>query len=126
MEVASVNYEARRFGLFNRISVAEAKRLCPELVLVRGDNGVNGMQRYRCSKPLPDVLARMLTALLPAGSRIFPPKKESLRARTRAFDARHVHCTAWPQFHARGTALHVENNLYWCGNHGIARREGTG
>ena len=47
MEVAAVNYEARAFGLYNRISVADAKKLCPQLVLVRGDNGVNGMQRYR-------------------------------------------------------------------------------
>ena len=47
MEVAAVNYEARAFGLYNRISVAEALRRCPQLVLVRGDNGVNGMQRYR-------------------------------------------------------------------------------
>ena len=47
MEVASVNYAARARGLFNRISVAEAKRRCPELLLVRGDNGVNGMARYR-------------------------------------------------------------------------------
>ncbi len=49
MEVASVNYEARAFGLFNRISVQEARRLCPEIVLVRGDNDVDGMQRYRSS-----------------------------------------------------------------------------
>ena len=27
--------------------MAEGKRLCPDLVLVRGDNGVNAMQRYR-------------------------------------------------------------------------------
>jgi len=47
MEVASVNYKAREFGLYNRISVAEAKRLCPTLVLVRGDNELNAMQRYR-------------------------------------------------------------------------------
>ena len=47
MEVASVNYVARTFGLYNRISVADARRLCPTLVLVRGDNEVNGMQRYR-------------------------------------------------------------------------------
>ena len=42
MEVAAVNYEARSFGLFNRISVQEALKLCPHLVLIRGDNGVNG------------------------------------------------------------------------------------
>lgn len=47
MEIAAVNYEARAFGLYNRISVVEGQRLCPELVLVRGDNGINGMQRYR-------------------------------------------------------------------------------
>ena len=49
MEVASVNYVAREFGLYNRISVTKAKRMCPGLVLVRGDNGVNGMQRYRAA-----------------------------------------------------------------------------
>jgi DNA polymerase-4 len=49
MEIAAVNYEARAFGLYNRISVAEGVRLCPQLVLVRGDNGVNAMQRYRCA-----------------------------------------------------------------------------
>ena len=49
MEVAAVNYEAREFGLYNRISVAEALRLCPHLVLVRGDNGINAMQRYRAA-----------------------------------------------------------------------------
>ena len=38
MEVAAVNYEARAFGLFNRIMVKDALRLCPDLVLVRGDN----------------------------------------------------------------------------------------
>ena len=47
MEVASVNYIAREHGLYNRISVADARRRCPELVLVRGDNGINAMQRYR-------------------------------------------------------------------------------
>jgi len=46
-QVAAVNYEARAYGLFNRISVEEALRRCPGLVLVRGDNAVNGMQRYR-------------------------------------------------------------------------------
>ena len=49
MEVASVNYAARAFGLYNRILVRDAKALCPGLVLVRGDNGVNGMQRYRAA-----------------------------------------------------------------------------
>jgi hypothetical protein len=47
MEIASVNYEARAFGLFNRISVEEGLRKCPDLVLIRGDNGINAMQRYR-------------------------------------------------------------------------------
>ena len=47
MEVASVNRQSQQFGLYNRISVAEAKRLCPTLVLVRGDNELNAMQRYR-------------------------------------------------------------------------------
>ena len=47
MELAAVNYEARVQGLYNRISVADAKRRCPNLILVRGDNGVNAMQRYR-------------------------------------------------------------------------------
>ena len=39
MEVAAVNYEARAHGLYNRISVVEAKRRCPNIALVRGDNG---------------------------------------------------------------------------------------
>ena len=60
MEVAAVNYEARELGLYNRISVAEALRLCPHLVLVRGDNGINAMQRY---VPLPCTLAHPLFAL---------------------------------------------------------------
>jgi nucleotidyltransferase/DNA polymerase involved in DNA repair len=47
MEIAALNYEARARGLYNRISVEEGLRKCPDLVLVRGDNGVNGMQRYR-------------------------------------------------------------------------------
>ena len=70
MEVAAVNYEARAFGLFNRISVTEAKRLCPGLVLVRGDNGVNGMQRYRlASQAVLRCVMRALDALdaVPAG-----------------------------------------------------------
>lgn len=46
---------------YNRISVAKAKRLCPELVLVRGDNGVNGMQRYR--EAAQGVLRCIMTAL---------------------------------------------------------------
>jgi DNA polymerase-4 len=49
MEIAAVNYEARGFGLYNRISVEEGLRKCPHLMLVRGDNGVNAMQRYRCA-----------------------------------------------------------------------------
>ena len=49
MEIAAVNYEAREFGLFNRISVEEGLRKCPDLILVRGDNGINAMQRYRCA-----------------------------------------------------------------------------
>lgn len=50
MDVAAVNYEARAHGLYNRISVVEAKRRCPNIALTRGDNGDNGdnaMQRYR-------------------------------------------------------------------------------
>lgn len=47
MEIAAVNYEARAFGLYNRISVEEGLRKCPDLLLVRGDNGINAMQRYR-------------------------------------------------------------------------------
>ena len=48
MEVAAVNYKARALGLFNRISVAEARRLCPTLVLVRGDNdGRNSRKHVR-------------------------------------------------------------------------------
>jgi len=61
MEIAAVNYEARAFGLHNRISVAEGVRLCPQLVLVRGDNGVNAMQRYRCAGQA--VLRCVMTAL---------------------------------------------------------------
>jgi nucleotidyltransferase/DNA polymerase involved in DNA repair len=49
MEIAAVNYEAREHGLYNRISLAEGLRRCPSLVLVRGDNEVNAMQRYRCA-----------------------------------------------------------------------------
>ena len=63
MEVAAVNYEAREFGLYNRISVAQALRLCPHLVLVRGDNGINAMQRYR-HVSLPCTLAHPLFALI--------------------------------------------------------------
>ncbi len=47
MEIAAVNYEARAFGLYNRISVAEGLRRCPDIVLIRGDNAINAMQRYR-------------------------------------------------------------------------------
>ena len=49
MEIAAVNYEARAHGLYNRISVEEGLRKCPDLMLVRGDNGINAMQRYRCA-----------------------------------------------------------------------------
>jgi nucleotidyltransferase/DNA polymerase involved in DNA repair len=61
MEIAAVNYEARAFGLYNRISVQEGVRLCPQLVLVRGDNGVNAMQRYR--RAGQDVLRCVMAAL---------------------------------------------------------------
>ena len=65
MEIAAVNYEARAFGLYNRISVAEGKRLCPDLVLVRGDNGVNAMQRYRSAGQA--VLTCVMHSLDPPG-----------------------------------------------------------
>ena len=61
MEVACVNYKAREHGLFNRISVAEARRLCPALVLVRGDNDINAMQRYRSASQA--VLRCIMTGL---------------------------------------------------------------
>src|ERR1700730_744954 len=35
--VASCSYEARRFGVKSAMPVKLAKRLCPELILVRGD-----------------------------------------------------------------------------------------
>jgi len=67
MEVAAVNYEARAHGLFNRISVLEALRLCPALVLVRGDNAVDGMQRYRrAAHGVLRVVMDALTDILPA------------------------------------------------------------
>ena len=37
--------QARKFGLFNRIDVSHALTLCPQLILIRGDNQVNAMQR---------------------------------------------------------------------------------
>jgi DNA polymerase iota len=64
MEVAAVNYEARAFGLFNRISVQEARRLCPHLVLVRGDNGVNGKSANQCT---PSFKAPNVYTLLRSG-----------------------------------------------------------
>lgn len=67
MEVAAVNYPARAYGLYNRISVAEAQKLCPQLVLVRGDNAVNGMQRYRsASHGVLRVVMQCLDTILPA------------------------------------------------------------
>ena len=67
MEVAAVNYEAREYGLYNRIGVSEAQRLCPELVLIRGDNGVNGMQRYRkASHGVLRVVMQCLDPIMPA------------------------------------------------------------
>ena len=67
MEVAAVNYLARNFGLYNRISVKEALRRCPDLVLIRGDNGVNGMQRYRrASHGVLQVVMQCIDALLPS------------------------------------------------------------
>lgn len=61
MEVACVNYAARARGLYNRISVEAARKRCPELMLVRGDNGVNGMQRYRSASQ--QVLRSVMAAL---------------------------------------------------------------
>jgi hypothetical protein len=64
MEVAAVNYEARAFGLFNRISVQEALRLCPQLTLVRGDNFVNGASvDHHLYVDSPAVLTRGPSAL---------------------------------------------------------------
>lgn len=66
-QVAAVNYEARAYGLFNRISVEEALRRCAGLVLVRGDNAVNGMQRYRsASHGVLRVVMQSLDSLVPA------------------------------------------------------------
>jgi DNA polymerase-4 len=66
-QVAAVNYEARAYGLFNRISVEEALRRCPALVLVRGDNAVNGMQRYRsASHGVLRVVMQALDNIVPA------------------------------------------------------------
>ena len=63
-EIAAVNYEARAFGLYNRISVTEGLRRCANLVLVRGDNGINGMQRYRlASQGVLRVIMRSLDAV---------------------------------------------------------------
>lgn len=61
MEIASVNYVARSYGLYNRISVAKAISLCPKIVLVRGDVEVNGMQRYRTKSQ--EVLKCIMRAL---------------------------------------------------------------
>lgn len=64
-EVASVNYAAREHGLFNRITVSEAKRLCPQIVLVQGDNSVDGMQRYRrASQHVLRVIMQELSPLI--------------------------------------------------------------
>ena len=57
MEVAAVNYLARGFGLYNRISVKEALRRCPDLVLVRG-------QRPNPNPTLPEIGARCTAASL--------------------------------------------------------------
>lgn len=40
--VATCNYEARRFGVHSAMASATARRLCPELVIIRPD-----MERYR-------------------------------------------------------------------------------
>ena len=63
MEVASVNYKAREFGLFNRILVTEARRLCPALMLISGGNDINAMQRYR--KASQGILRCIMGALDP-------------------------------------------------------------
>eukprot|EP00929_Paragymnodinium_shiwhaense_P073846 TRINITY_DN37729_c0_g1_i1.p1 TRINITY_DN37729_c0_g1~~TRINITY_DN37729_c0_g1_i1.p1 ORF type:complete len:463 (-),score=71.79 TRINITY_DN37729_c0_g1_i1:75-1463(-) len=100
MEVAAVNYEARKYGLYNRILVADAKRLCPHLVLVRGDNEVNGMQRYRqASQSVLNVIARHLsgkqTQAIPAvvGRRLENPSFDDFYIvfEADATDARTVH-----------------------------------
>ena len=47
MEIAAVNYEARAFGLHNRISVAEGKRLCPDLIMAAAAEHEAAIQALR-------------------------------------------------------------------------------
>lgn len=57
--VASASYEARAFGLRAGMPLGEARRLCPELVVLAGHAPI-----YRCfSEPIFDILSRYAPSL---------------------------------------------------------------
>ncbi|MAG30703.1 MAG: DNA polymerase IV [Deltaproteobacteria bacterium] len=57
--VAAASYEAREFGVYSAMPSVEARRLCPELVFVRGD-----MKRYAMeSRRIFDIFGRFSPAV---------------------------------------------------------------
>ncbi len=51
--IASCSYEARKFGVKSAMPVSLAKRLCPELIIIKGD-----MDSYsKCSNTVTDIIA---------------------------------------------------------------------
>ena len=59
--VATCNYEARKFGIHSAMAAATARKLCPELIIIRPD-----MDKYRqASRQIHEIFKRYTSVIEP-------------------------------------------------------------